>query len=175
VTSELIVDFVNTLELVPYHEGLASSEALSAWLTEQGLAAPGVEASEADLHEAIQVREAIRTLLGAHNELPGDLDAASAVLDAAAKRADLRVCFSGGTVRLEPTTGGACGALGRLLAAVAAAMADESWDRLKACRAEDCRWAFLDTAKNRSRAWCSMESCGNRAKVRAYRARHAHN
>jgi len=45
---------------------------------------------------------------------------------------------------------------------------------MKACRADDCKWAFLDTAKNQSRAWCSMSSCGNREKMRAYRARHAH-
>jgi predicted RNA-binding Zn ribbon-like protein len=51
-------------------------------------------------------------------------------------------------------------------------MADGTWERMKACRADDCRWAFLDTAKNRSRAWCSMQSCGNRAKVAAYRERH---
>jgi predicted RNA-binding Zn ribbon-like protein len=65
------------------------------------------------------------------------------------------------------------GALGRILAEVAGAMRDETWLRMKACRAEDCRWAYLDTAKNRSRAWCSMSSCGNRAKVRAYRERRA--
>ncbi|NUR77903.1 MAG: CGNR zinc finger domain-containing protein [Thermoleophilia bacterium] len=29
------------------------------------------------------------------------------------------------------------------------------------------------TAKNRTRAWCSMQSCGDRAKVAAYRERHA--
>jgi predicted RNA-binding Zn ribbon-like protein len=64
------------------------------------------------------------------------------------------------------------GALGRILAEVFAGMADGTWERLKACRADGCRWAFLDTAKNRSRAWCSMQSCGNRAKVAAYRERH---
>jgi predicted RNA-binding Zn ribbon-like protein len=42
---------------------------------------------------------------------------------------------------------------------------------MKACRAEDCRWAFYDRSRNRSRAWCSMRECGNRAKARSYRAR----
>ena len=41
------------------------------------------------------------------------------------------------------------GALGRLLAIAAAAIADGTWTRLKACRAEDCRWAFYDHARNR--------------------------
>jgi predicted RNA-binding Zn ribbon-like protein len=44
-------------------------------------------------------------------------------------------------------------------------------DRLKAC--EDCPWLFLDTSRNRSRRWCSMEDCGSRSKMRRYRARRA--
>jgi predicted RNA-binding Zn ribbon-like protein len=50
-------------------------------------------------------------------------------------------------------------------------MAGETWDRLKACRLDDCQWVFYDHSKNRSRTWCSMRVCGNRAKARAYRER----
>jgi predicted RNA-binding Zn ribbon-like protein len=42
-------------------------------------------------------------------------------------------------------------------------------DRLKAC--EGCPWLFLDTSRNRSRRWCSMDDCGSRSKMRSYRAR----
>jgi predicted RNA-binding Zn ribbon-like protein len=31
-----------------------------------------------------------------------------------------------------------------------------------------CGWLFLDTSKNRSRRWCDMEDCGNRAKARRH-------
>ena len=34
-----------------------------------------------------------------------------------------------------------------------------------------CGWLFLDTSRNQSRRWCSMKSCGNRAKVRRHRSR----
>lgn len=44
-------------------------------------------------------------------------------------------------------------------------------ERLKAC--EDCPWLFLDTSRNRSRRWCSMDDCGSRSKMRRYRARRA--
>jgi predicted RNA-binding Zn ribbon-like protein len=44
-------------------------------------------------------------------------------------------------------------------------------DRLKAC--EGCPWLFLDTSRNRSRRWCSMDDCGSRSKTRSYRARRA--
>jgi predicted RNA-binding Zn ribbon-like protein len=58
-----------------------------------------------------------------------------------------------------------------LFAAVAAAMADGSWSRLKACRRHACRWAFYDHSRNRSGTWCSMAVCGNRVKVADYRRR----
>ena len=41
-------------------------------------------------------------------------------------------------------------------------------DDVRVCAAEDCNWLFLDTSKNRSRRWCDMKSCGNRAKVRKH-------
>jgi predicted RNA-binding Zn ribbon-like protein len=82
--------------------------------------------------------------------------------------------FADGGPALVPAAAGVAGALGRIVAAVQGAVADGSWRRLKACRARDCEWAFIDNAKNKSRAWCSMRSCGNREKARAYRARHRH-
>ncbi len=42
---------------------------------------------------------------------------------------------------------------------------------VKACPGDGCGWLFIDTRGKRR--WCSMSSCGNRAKVRAYQARHA--
>lgn len=37
-------------------------------------------------------------------------------------------------------------------------------------RCGHCRWLFLDTSKNRSRRWCSMNTCGSIMKMRRYRA-----
>jgi predicted RNA-binding Zn ribbon-like protein len=39
---------------------------------------------------------------------------------------------------------------------------------VRECGADDCRWLFLDTSKNRTRQWCSMTSCGNREKARRH-------
>jgi len=44
-------------------------------------------------------------------------------------------------------------------------------DRVKECGSESCGWLFLDTSKNRSRQWCSMQTCGNVSKVRRFRER----
>jgi predicted RNA-binding Zn ribbon-like protein len=43
--------------------------------------------------------------------------------------------------------------------------------RIKLCRAHDCGWLFVDSSRNRSRRWCDMSDCGNRAKARRFRAR----
>src|ERR671917_17466 len=65
-------------------------------------------------------------------------------------------------------------ARGRMLAIVAHAQSEGTWDRLKSCPADNCRWAFYDRSRNRSAVWCNMAVCGNRAKVRSYRERHTH-
>ncbi|MGA6162922.1 CGNR zinc finger domain-containing protein [Amycolatopsis magusensis] len=46
-------------------------------------------------------------------------------------------------------------------------------DRLRECEAEDCGLLFLDTSRPGNRRWCSMQRCGNRNKVKAYRERQA--
>jgi predicted RNA-binding Zn ribbon-like protein len=50
-------------------------------------------------------------------------------------------------------------------------LTDEQLDRLRQCANPECGWLFLDTSRNRSRRWCDMGSCGNRAKVRRFRER----
>lgn len=46
-------------------------------------------------------------------------------------------------------------------------LASEERHRLKCC--DGCGRLFLDRSRNRSRRWCEMEACGNRAKVRRHR------
>ena len=43
--------------------------------------------------------------------------------------------------------------------------------RVKQCPGDNCGWLFFDTSKNRSRRWCEMQVCGNRAKQRRLRQR----
>ena len=40
--------------------------------------------------------------------------------------------------------------------------------RVGQCADDRCGWLFLDTSRNHSRRWCSMEDCGNRAKARRH-------
>ncbi len=52
-------------------------------------------------------------------------------------------------------------------------LASDGLDRIGQC-ADDrgCRYLFLDTSRNGSRRWCSMDACGNRAKARRHYQRH---
>jgi predicted RNA-binding Zn ribbon-like protein len=170
--AKLIEDFVNTNELdEPDGEKLRDPAALSEWLGEHDLLPAGARVTGDDLDSALAVREAIRSLLLANNGAPLDPTAVT-TLNAAATRSRLRVSFSpSGHAELVPDEPDVPGALSRILAVAYTAMADESWSRLKACRLDDCQWAFYDQSKNRSRTWCSMKVCGNRAKARAYRER----
>jgi predicted RNA-binding Zn ribbon-like protein len=47
-------------------------------------------------------------------------------------------------------------------------LTSEDLDRVGQCADDRCGWLFLDTSRNRSRRWCSMEDCGNRAKARRH-------
>jgi predicted RNA-binding Zn ribbon-like protein len=47
-------------------------------------------------------------------------------------------------------------------------LTSEELDRVGKCADGRCGWLFLDTSRNRSRRWCSMEDCGNRAKARRH-------
>ncbi len=44
-------------------------------------------------------------------------------------------------------------------------------DRVRECAGAGCAWLFLDTSKNRTRRWCDMSICGNRAKARRHYAK----
>jgi predicted RNA-binding Zn ribbon-like protein len=95
-----------------------------------------------------------------------------ATLNEAATASRLRARFGAdGKARLEPEAGGVAGAMGRVVAAVFTAMADEGWSRLKLCSSPTCRWAFYDSSRNHSSRWCTMATCGNRQKARRFRER----
>ena len=40
---------------------------------------------------------------------------------------------------------------------------------VRECASETCGWLFVDLSKNKSRRWCDMRGCGNRAKIRRFR------
>lgn len=171
---ELVIDFVNTLDPDEPDDAFATTDGLGSWLVDRGLLdAPDLPLREVDRREAVRLREALRALMLAHNGAGADGHAAGA-LEEVARRGELGVQFrSDGSAPLRPGAEGFAGALAAVLVPVAEGARDGSWQRVKACRADDCEWAFYDRSRNRSGVWCDMAVCGNRAKVRAYRQRGA--
>jgi predicted RNA-binding Zn ribbon-like protein len=169
---ELVRRFVNTLDVDEGSDAIASAPALEAWLRERGLLSGGAAARPQDVDRAVALREALRELLLRNNDgEPVDPEAVR-TLDGAAGRAALRLRVGAdGQTRLEPEGSGVDAALGQLLITVHRSMENGTWERLKACRNDTCRWAFYDHSKNRSGHWCSMAECGNRVKAREYRSR----
>jgi predicted RNA-binding Zn ribbon-like protein len=169
---DLVRDYVNTFDLETGIDRISTPDELAVWLSEQGLVDDLVEPDGSEHADALAVREAIRALLLANNGVDADADAASETLEAAGREARLAVRFENGRPTLVPEGDGARAAIGRIVATVAELATTEEWKRLKTCRDENCRVAFYDKSRNRSRAWCSMEVCGNREKARSFRARH---
>ena len=167
----LLRDFVNTYDVESGRDGIPVPARLVAWLAEHRLVPGGVEATGGDLATAVALREALREAMAA-NHGPRDAESLDDLDDALAAL-PLRLTLAGprpALIPLDPPATAAAG-LARIAAAVADSVAAGTWPRLKVCQEDTCRFAFLDTSKNRSRAWCSMSTCGNRTKTRAYRAR----
>ncbi len=141
------MDFLNTVDVEEGTDLLNQAANWHEWAKERGLSP-----------------DALRTVRTARDALR------AAVGDPDAKAAPLVV-----PVHIELTAGAptlsAPGALGAVLAAATRLAVLGEWDRVKICPADDCRWAFFDESRNRSRTWCSMRVCGNREKARAWRER----
>ena len=148
-----------------------SHASLRGFFVEHGVIDPDEPASERSLRSASLVYAALhRKVEGRTGDEP--TAAELSVIDEAAREAGLELHFgSEGPPRIEPTAPGVAGAMGRILAAAFLAELDGTWERLKECSDDICTSVFYDRSKNHSGKWCSMRSCGNRNKVRAWRAR----
>lgn len=177
----LLRDFANTVDVDEGTDALCDPAALAAWLRDHALDDTGSQgdhgAGEADLEVAVTLRTSLRAAIRAHHQRreggTGGAMTSGPGLDVSVPKLPLQVAVSAGNPALVPVESGIRGSLARLAAAMVASTADRSWERLKICAEDSCQWAFLDSSKNRSKHWCSMQECGNRSKTRAYRARRA--
>jgi predicted RNA-binding Zn ribbon-like protein len=168
VDVELVRSFANTVDVEDGSDRLASIDEFRTWLQDQDLVGAHQPIHDDDLALARELRRALRAEMASHHDDVPDPDT-RATLDRLA--ADLPVQIVPSTGALEPLARGSRGALTRVLASTHSLVRAGVWNRLKVCPNDDCAWAFYDESRNRSRRWCSMNVCGNRHKVRAYRDR----
>lgn len=169
--ADLLVGFVNTLDFDDGIDALASPEGLGRWVSENLPELASARADPSGPERLISLRESLRGLLRANNGGTVSGEELVAFRRAAARSTYAAAVESDGRLTIEPG-GSALGRVeARILLAIERLQAAGEWDRLKACAAGDCEWAFFDTSRNHSRTWCSMEVCGNREKTRRYRTR----
>ncbi|MDT0346807.1 CGNR zinc finger domain-containing protein [Streptomyces litchfieldiae] len=167
----LIEELINTLDVEAGRDSLARPDELAA-LSRRA----GAPLTAADVPGLRRLREALRAVCLAHaghRPLPPDR---AEVLAGLFADAPLVLHLDGvtGATELRPAPGARPGLpafTARVAAVVATAEANGTWRRLKACEAETCHWAYYDHSPAGRRRWCSMQTCGARAKMRAYRAK----
>jgi predicted RNA-binding Zn ribbon-like protein len=142
---------------------IASPAALKRWLLDRDVLGPGARVTAADVRAATELRDLLRALVD------GNAGSAQA-LTALARRHPLVVSFEGEPTLQAPTRG-VPEFLAAVVGACAVAALEGRWTRVKMCAAPDCRFVFYDRGRNRLGRWCAMESCGNRMKMRTFRAR----
>ncbi|MCT2593627.1 CGNR zinc finger domain-containing protein [Streptomyces sp. N2-109] len=169
----LAQDLVNTLDIEAGQDALATPEGVTEFLREHELKPAEGAADRAGTAELLELREALRAACLAHTgpDVPRAQAESLARLLSAAPLV-LRISEDG-SAGLRPAEGLDLMAAitARIAAGIAVAAAEGSWQRLKACQAEDCQWAFYDRSPGGRGRWCTMAVCGSRAKMRAYRAR----
>ncbi len=164
----LVEDLINTRSIEFDTDELGTADAVAAWLRARDLLRRAEQVTPAEHRRVLRMREGLRALIAANH---GEVDP-PALADLAALADALPVVLDVTTQppRLVPARPGAVDhALATMLIAVARAVDNGTWSRLKVCREPACRWAYYDHSRNRSRAWCSMATCGNRAKARTFR------
>jgi predicted RNA-binding Zn ribbon-like protein len=150
-------------------ELLTGPTLLSDWAVQAGLVDAAIEVTDDDVASAIELREAIYRTVSARLEgrqpKAGDVN----LLNERAEQLQLtpRLLPTGDT-RREGTTA-------QLLASLAADLLDllagPDIEDVKRCSHPDCTRLYVDSSRAKNRHWCGMGTCGNKAKVKAFRER----
>jgi predicted RNA-binding Zn ribbon-like protein len=176
---ELLIDFLNTVDVEVGTDLLGDDVQWSEWARARGLA-PGdralARAARDGLRQAATHAVAPPEAPGTAGQVVSDPTAvpAGTAVPAAVPALPLHVSWATAGPELTGAPGvGGPDAAGTALAAAVVLNVQGRLVRVKICPADGCAWAFYDRSRNSSRVWCSMAECGNRAKTRAFRERHA--
>ena len=189
---ELSLDFVNTVDWrngQNRRDRIESFPHLVSWSVKKGIvpneeapsllkAAREEHAEDGAFRRAIQLRETIYRIFSAvaHDEHPEDADVRALNKFLSDYPASSAVVRNGDGYGWKWVPGR--GAEGMILWSIAKSAADlltsDQLGRVTECANEEegCGWVFLDKTRSRTRRWCSMDGCGNRAKARTWYEKH---
>ena len=184
IGGKLCLDFVNTIDgragdhpyeyLTDYEQIVAwgqrveiLSEELALRLIKRGRA--NSLAADSAYDAILEFRETLFRLLAASlaNEPPlaQDMSRLNHAIENAASQYVVEPADTGYQWRLPDRLDGM---LWSVIWPAADLLTSDQLSNVKMCEADGCGWLFLDTSRNQSRRWCSMESCGNRAKAKRH-------
>ncbi|HTQ22160.1 CGNR zinc finger domain-containing protein [Mycobacterium sp.] len=166
------LDFAGTLRhrsSSETEELLTSPQRLSDWAVQGGLVDTAIELTDDDVAAAIALREAMYRIVSARlgGSRPDVADVDLVNEHASAPQLTPRL-HPDGSVGREGT---AAQLLARLAADLLDLLAGPDIDKVKRCSHAGCTRLYIDASRAQNRHWCGMSTCGNRAKVQAFRAR----
>ncbi|MEU0130257.1 MULTISPECIES: CGNR zinc finger domain-containing protein [unclassified Streptomyces] len=171
IALETVVDLVNTAAEPGAGDGLADIPALYGFAERHHISGVGA-LGEKDLRAVQDVRSRFAEIFAAPDartaaELVNGLVAAAGTTPQLTNHDgyDWHVHYFAPDASVSDHLAADCG-----MALAFIVVAGEQ-ERLRRCEAPDCRDAFVDLSRNRSRRYCSSRTCGNRLHVAAYRAR----
>jgi len=153
----------------PEWETLRGADDLDAWLDERF---DGVDSSTSDreLTDALALRAAIARAATAvsagGNPVGDDVD----VINLFAATPDIPPVLAGGRRQAGRSRARVGQAMSVLAREAVRLLSPEGRERIRECAADDCGLVFYDESRSNNRRWCSMQRCGNRAKVRKHRS-----
>jgi predicted RNA-binding Zn ribbon-like protein len=190
IGSDLALDFTNTSSGRGHDthiEHLRTAENVVAWARHAKALAPAdgewiLGALKADeglaarlLKRALALREivfAIGVEVAARRRAPADSVNALAHAHAACIAHARLTPHAGGFVwTWAPQEAPIEAVLGPIALSALTLLTQADLSRIKQCQGDHCGWLFLDTTKNKSRRWCEMEVCGNRAKQKRHQSK----
>ncbi|MGW2938452.1 CGNR zinc finger domain-containing protein [Streptomyces sp. NPDC055722] len=164
------LDFAATLRArrTVRFEMLVSPDRLDAWYVESGILDAVTPSRESDVERAIEVREAIYELVSARVAGEEYDRAALAVVNGAARKppATPQLTPSGRWTDATPEE-----ALSTVARHAVELLSGPDVPLMKECGNPECTRVYIDRSRGMRRHWCGMESCGNKLKAQAYRAR----
>lgn len=178
IGGNLALDFVNTLanRLAPKkrREYLRGDSDLLRWVRLAGIDAG--HRRPIPTREAVRLREALYRILAAHLKAQPPRKPDIGLLNRFLRRARASWKLQGGKTMWQWQWAGAGGIsypLARIAESAAKLLTSGDLKLLRRCGDAHCGWLFLDRSQGRRRKWCSMQDCGNRAKVRRFFAKRA--
>ena len=175
IKPDLCLDYVNTR----YWRGrptatetLNAAADLAVWATANGGAQSARLPAKPELGHALEVREMLYRLFNTASDgkapAARDLQAFNEALAAAPARTRLARDKSGFSWEIEARPATALAILAPVLWSAGDLLAGSRLGRVRRCANPECGWLFLDDSRAGKRRWCSMQSCGNRAKAKRH-------